>query len=498
VLARPGKALQEPERTVQLYHERGGFGLVLVGGGPSGAAVRIKEVLPKSSASNAKLQPGQEVVQINGKSVVGVSVERIMMMLSVAKVRSGGEATAVTVRTGSEVTLTYMSNRHPVAPASGSYHRGVSSGGTWLDSPSPTPGTSRGVSPDHSMYSSVGHSLSSLAARDTLDDLAETDPHEAFVRIRRERDDLRQALLAERSKRAIAENRMGLTESATEAAKAMEQDYDEIVTLLEAEVAHLRAQLLASPDDKNRQLIEYRRRCIMLGCQVNKAVEAKKVSDEALEVLKTFARATKEKLEFSSKTQSTADRGLNVVSDGSLRARPFDGPLPPSGGVWSVGDACMVRIDGDDRARLAVIKSIQSGASSVAGYEQCIIEMNDVGGGNGRRQVVSMSELMPLSSNHYAVASARDLDIAHRLPGEKDFLSALERLILQDSNKALRKASEVLESEVLPYGYEEAFASDGTRYFIDHVNQITSFLHPRTKRLPEESKMTNMMPPTHH
>jgi hypothetical protein len=91
----------------------------------------------------------------------------------------------------------------------------------------------------------------------------------------------------------MAENRVQLGESSAEAARAVERDYDEIVTLLEAEVAHLRAQLLASPDDKDRQLIEYRRRCIMLGCQLNKAVQAKKVSDDALDVLTKFARSTK-------------------------------------------------------------------------------------------------------------------------------------------------------------------------------------------------------------
>ena len=68
---------------------------------------------------------------------------------------------------------------------------------------------------------------------------------------------LQQALLTERSKRVMAENRVGLGQSAAEAARAVERDYDEIITLLEAEVAHLRAQLLASPDDKDRQLIEY-------------------------------------------------------------------------------------------------------------------------------------------------------------------------------------------------------------------------------------------------
>lgn len=505
----PGTAEPEPERTVELHHENGGFGLILGGGGPSGAAVRINEVIAGSSAHAAHLQSGQEIVRINGNSVERMSVERVTTMLSIAKVRSGGETTTVTVRSGSEVTLVYVSNRPPPAAAVTTTTTGATYGSQhgspadpWLVRRSPSPGAS--------LASSRAVSQASLGARDPVDDLAEADPAEAYARMRRDRDQLRQELMRAKQESAVLENRLSLAESANEAARAMERDYDEIITLLEAEVAHLRAQLLASPDDKNRQLIEYRRRCIMLGCQVNKAVEAKKTSDEALDVLTKFARGTKDKLEFSSTTQSKADRGLNVRRDGTLRARPFDGPLPPSGAAWSVGDACMVKPDRDGGApRLAVVKSIQAGASSVEGYEQCVVEIveddhagGSVQGGGGaglglpRREVVGLAELMPLSSSHYAVASARGLDIAHRLPGEKDFLSALERLILQDSNKALAKAAEVLESEVLPFGFEEAFTNDGTRYFIDHVNQTTSFLHPCTKRLPDDSAMSHMRPPT--
>jgi hypothetical protein len=116
------------------------------------------------------------------------------------------------------------------------------------------------------------------------------------------------------------------------------------------------------------------------------------------------------------------------MPDGSLRARPLDGPLPPSGGAWSVGDACMVEwVAGDGALHVGVVKSI--GAGAAPGYEQCIVKLTDVN--EDARQVLPLSQLRPLSHSYYAVAASRDLDISHRLPGEKDFLSALERLILQ-------------------------------------------------------------------
>lgn len=56
----------------------------------------------------------------------------------------------------------------------------------------------------------------------------------------------------------------------------------QIVALLEAEIAHLRAQLRAGPDEKDRQLTDLRRRVLVLGAQLNKAVKAKRTVDLGL------------------------------------------------------------------------------------------------------------------------------------------------------------------------------------------------------------------------
>ncbi len=47
-----------------------------------------------------------------------------------------------------------------------------------------------------------------------------------------------------------AEQKAKMAVAASQSARAVEKDYDEIVALLEAEVAHLKAQLIASPDEK--------------------------------------------------------------------------------------------------------------------------------------------------------------------------------------------------------------------------------------------------------
>ncbi|KFO12295.1 Syntaxin-binding protein 4, partial [Balearica regulorum gibbericeps] len=41
----------------------------------------------------------------------------------------------------------------------------------------------------------------------------------------------------------------------------------------------------------------------------------------------------------------------------------------------------------------------------------------------------------------------------------------------------------ILEVDCLPYGWEEAYTADGIKYFINHVTQTTSWIHPVTSAL---------------
>ena len=46
----------------------------------------------------------------------------------------------------------------------------------------------------------------------------------------------------------------------------------------------------------------------------------------------------------------------------------------------------------------------------------------------------------------------------------------------------------------LPFGWEEAVTADGSRYFINHTNQTTSWFHPSTKTLPEDNPLGFLNP----
>ena len=43
-----------------------------------------------------------------------------------------------------------------------------------------------------------------------------------------------------------------------------------------------------------------------------------------------------------------------------------------------------------------------------------------------------------------------------------------------------RKSPRTLRRAVLPFGWEEAYDSDGHKYYIDHNTQSTSWVHPST------------------
>ncbi|XP_065271592.1 syntaxin-binding protein 4 isoform X1 [Emys orbicularis] len=50
----------------------------------------------------------------------------------------------------------------------------------------------------------------------------------------------------------------------------------------------------------------------------------------------------------------------------------------------------------------------------------------------------------------------------------------------KDLTKSVRA---ILEVDCLPYGWEEAYTADGIKYFINHVTQTTSWIHPVTSAL---------------
>ncbi|XP_038633391.1 syntaxin-binding protein 4 isoform X1 [Scyliorhinus canicula] len=52
-----------------------------------------------------------------------------------------------------------------------------------------------------------------------------------------------------------------------------------------------------------------------------------------------------------------------------------------------------------------------------------------------------------------------------------------------DARELAKSVRAIIEADCLPYGWEEAFTADGIKYFINHVTQMTSWIHPVTSAL---------------
>ncbi|XP_059509573.1 syntaxin-binding protein 4 isoform X2 [Stegostoma tigrinum] len=52
-----------------------------------------------------------------------------------------------------------------------------------------------------------------------------------------------------------------------------------------------------------------------------------------------------------------------------------------------------------------------------------------------------------------------------------------------DARELAKSVRTIIEADCLPYGWEEAYTADGIKYFINHVTQMTSWIHPVTSAL---------------
>lgn len=50
--------------------------------------------------------------------------------------------------------------------------------------------------------------------------------------------------------------------------------------------------------------------------------------------------------------------------------------------------------------------------------------------------------------------------------------------LAKEARETVKSVKSLIEEEPLPFGWEEAFTTDGVRYYINHVTQQTSWLHP--------------------
>ncbi|KAM5273941.1 syntaxin-binding protein 4 [Ctenodactylus gundi] len=89
-------------------------------------------------------------------------------------------------------------------------------------------------------------------------------------------------------------SRIHLAEAAQRQALGMERDYEEVIHLLEAEVAELKAQLADYSDQNKESVQDLRKRITVLDCQLRKSEIARKTFEACTEKLLHFVEAIQE------------------------------------------------------------------------------------------------------------------------------------------------------------------------------------------------------------
>uniref|UniRef100_A0A250Y2D7 Syntaxin-binding protein 4 n=1 Tax=Castor canadensis TaxID=51338 RepID=A0A250Y2D7_CASCN len=177
-------------------------------------------------------------------------------------------------------------------------------------------------------------------------------------------------------------SRIHLAEAAQRQAHGMEMDYEEVICLLEAEIAELKAQLADYSDQNKESVHDLRKRITVLDCQLRKSEMARKTFEASTEKLLKFVEAIQE--------------------------------------VFSENSAPLSNLS-ERRAVLA-----------------------------------SQTSLTPLGRNGRNIPASLALE----------------------SKELIKSVRALLEMDCLPYGWEEAYTADGIKYFINHVTQTTSWIHP--------------------
>lgn len=94
--------------------------------------------------------------------------------------------------------------------------------------------------------------------------------------------------------------------------------------------------------------------------------------------------------------------------------------------------------------------------------------------------------LLSLSTSHSSPQNEKSPGSPEEAPSYLSQRHGSQKLA-DEARDLVRGVRVLLEEEPLPFGWEEAYTSEGERYFINHVTQVTSWLHPVSRTTKERN-----------
>ncbi|XP_067661532.1 syntaxin-binding protein 4-like [Haliotis asinina] len=72
------------------------------------------------------------------------------------------------------------------------------------------------------------------------------------------------------------------------------------------------------------------------------------------------------------------------------------------------------------------------------------------------------------------------------------------KVLAKEGQEVVKMVKSLIETVPLPYGWEEAYTGDGTKYYINHTNQTTTWTHPVSGVQHHTNSLHKPKPPTIH
>uniref|UniRef100_A0A2K6UZI3 Syntaxin-binding protein 4 n=1 Tax=Saimiri boliviensis boliviensis TaxID=39432 RepID=A0A2K6UZI3_SAIBB len=477
-----------------------GLGLKILGGinRNEGPLVYIQEIIPGGDCyKDGRLKPGDQLVSVNKESMIGVSFEEAKSIITRAKLRSESAWEIAFIRQKSDNSQPENLSCTSLAEASGEY-RPQASAFSLLSSPSEilipktssTPKTNNAILPSCEIETGYNKTeqIPITSSENSTVDLSNTDVASAWTENYglQEKLSLNPSVRLKAEKLEMALNYLGIqpTKEQHQALRQQVQadskgtvsfgDFVQVARNLfclqldEANVgAHeisniLDSQLLPCDSLEADEMQRLKRERDDALKEVNTLKEAKAVVEET--------RALRSRIHLAEAAQRQA-HGMEMDYEEviclleaeitELKARLADYSDQNKESVQDLKKRIMV-LDCQLRKSEMARETFEASTKKLLHFVEAIQEVFSD----------NCTSLSNLSERRAVLASQTSLTLlgrnGHNIPAT----------LVLESKELVKSVRALLDMDCLPYGWEEAYTADGIKYFINHVTQTTSWIHP--------------------
>ncbi|XP_050620653.1 syntaxin-binding protein 4 isoform X4 [Macaca thibetana thibetana] len=475
---------KDPAFQVITITKETGLGLKILGGinRNEGPLVYIQEIIPGGDCyKDGRLKPGDQLISVNKESMIGVSFEEAKSIITRAKLRSESAWEIAFIRQKSDNIQPENLSCTSLVEASGEYGPQASTFSFFSSPPeilipktSSTPKTNNAILPSYEIKTgySKTEQIPITSSENCSVGLSNTDVASAWTENYglQEKISLNPSVRFKAEKLEMALNYLGIqpTKEQHQALRQQVQadskgtvsfgEADEMERLKRErddafkEVNTLKEKLLES-DKQRKQLTE----------------ELQNVKQEAKAVVEE-TRALRSRIHLAEAAQRQA-HGMEMDYEEvirlleakitELKAQLADYSDQNKESVQDLKKRIMV-LDCQLRKSEMARKTFEASTEKLLHFIEAIQEVFSD----------NSTPLSNLSERRAVLASQTSLTPLGRNGRNIPATLALESKELVKSVRAL------LDMDCLPYGWEEAYTADGIKYFINHVTQTTSWIHP--------------------